>query len=38
MIEMVQENKLKHLLDSWDMKRLHDIDGENKEGCTVCAI
>ncbi|WP_326400612.1 phosphoadenosine phosphosulfate reductase family protein [Paenibacillus ottowii] len=38
MIHMVQNNEIKKLLDSWDMKRLHDVDGENKEGCTICAI
>jgi 3'-phosphoadenosine 5'-phosphosulfate sulfotransferase (PAPS reductase)/FAD synthetase len=38
MIELIKNGKLKELLDSWDMKKLHDVDGENKEGCTVCAI
>jgi hypothetical protein len=38
MIELVNKNKLKILLDSWDMKKLHDVDGENKDGCSVCAI
>lgn len=38
MIEMVKQNNLRQLLDSWDIKKLHDVDGENKEGCTVCAI
>lgn len=38
MIELVKTNKLKQLIDSWDMKKLHDIDGENKDGCSVCAV
>lgn len=38
MISLVHNGELRILLDSWDMKRLHDLDGESKEGCTVCAI
>ncbi|GAV11390.1 hypothetical protein PBN151_1319 [Paenibacillus sp. NAIST15-1] len=38
MIELIKSGELKKLLDSWDMKKLHDIDGENKDGCTICAI
>jgi 3'-phosphoadenosine 5'-phosphosulfate sulfotransferase (PAPS reductase)/FAD synthetase len=38
MIELVNQGQLKTLIDSWDIKKLHDVDGENKEGCTVCAI
>lgn len=38
MIYMVDNGLLRELVDSWDMKRLHDVDGENKEGCNVCAI
>ncbi|MBT2759930.1 phosphoadenosine phosphosulfate reductase family protein [Paenibacillus sp. ISL-20] len=38
MIEMVQRNEIRKFIDSWDLKKLHDADGENKEGCTVCAI
>jgi 3'-phosphoadenosine 5'-phosphosulfate sulfotransferase (PAPS reductase)/FAD synthetase len=38
LIHMIYNNDLQKILNSWDMKRLHDIDGENKEGCTVCAI
>lgn len=38
MLLMVDNRLLKELIDSWDMKRLHDVDGENKDGCNVCAI
>lgn len=37
MIELVRTEELRSLVDSWDIKKLHDVDGENKEGCTVCA-
>lgn len=37
-IELIHRNKIKEYIDSWDLKKLHDADGENKEGCTVCAI
>lgn len=38
MIDLVKQENIKTLLDSWDMKKLHDVDGENKDGCTICAI
>lgn len=38
MIDLVKQGNIKTLLDSWDMKKLHDVDGENKDGCTICAI
>jgi 3'-phosphoadenosine 5'-phosphosulfate sulfotransferase (PAPS reductase)/FAD synthetase len=38
MIKLVKQRKIKQWIDSWDLKKLHDVDGENKEGCTVCAI
>lgn len=38
MIQMIKHGQLRDILDSWDMKKLHDADGENKDGCTVCAI
>lgn len=38
MIDLVKNKNIKELLDTWDMKRLHDVDGENKDGCNVCAI
>ena len=38
MIEYVNAGKIQEFIDTWDLKRLHDVDGENKDGCTVCAI
>ncbi|MFB5758974.1 phosphoadenosine phosphosulfate reductase family protein [Paenibacillus medicaginis] len=38
MIELVKNKRLRELIDSWDMKKLHDVDGENKDGCNVCAV
>jgi hypothetical protein len=38
MISLVEQRKIKEFVDTWDLKRLHDVDGENKDGCTVCAI
>lgn len=38
MIKMVEDDKILEFVDSWEMKRLHDVDGENKDGCTVCAV
>lgn len=38
MLELVNENKILQLVNSWDIKKLHDVDGENKDGCTVCAV
>lgn len=38
MLHLIDENKIKQLVDSWDIKKLHDVDGENKDGCTVCVV
>lgn len=39
MIELIEEGKIKEFIDTWDLKRLHDVDGEaGKDGCNVCAI
>lgn len=38
MIDLVNEGKIQEFVDTWDLKRLHDVDGENKDGCNVCAI
>lgn len=38
LIKLVQKEQIRELIDSWDLKKLHDADGENKEGCTICAI
>lgn len=38
MIKLVEEEKIKEFIDTWDLKRLHDVDGENKDGCSVCVI
>lgn len=38
MIKLIEEEKIEEFIDTWDLKRLHDVDGENKDGCTVCAI
>lgn len=38
MIQLIEEEKIEEFIDTWDLKRLHDVDGENKDGCTVCAI
>jgi hypothetical protein len=38
MLKLIDEKKIKQFIDSWDLKKLHDVDGENKAGCTVCAI
>jgi 3'-phosphoadenosine 5'-phosphosulfate sulfotransferase (PAPS reductase)/FAD synthetase len=38
MLQMIDEGRVEEFVDTWDLKRLHDVDGENKDGCTVCAI
>lgn len=38
MLQMIDEERIEEFIDTWDLKRLHDVDGENKDGCTVCAI
>lgn len=40
MVHMVLNDQLEKLVDSWDLKRLHDVDGDTttKDGCSVCAI
>lgn len=37
MVELIKGD-IRILIDSGDIKILHDADGENKDGCTVCAI
>lgn len=38
MMNMIDTGEIKGFIDTWDLKRLHDVDGENKDGCDVCAI
>ncbi len=38
MIELIEQEKIEEFINTWDLKRLHDVDGENKDGCDVCAI
>jgi hypothetical protein len=38
MISLVEREKIKEFIDTWDLKRLHDVSGENKDGCNICAI
>lgn len=38
MLELIHSDNLLKLVDSWDIKKLHDVDGENKDGCDVCTI
>lgn len=38
MILMIEEERVKEFIDTWDLKRLHDVTGENKDGCQICAI
>lgn len=38
MLEMIENEQIREFIDTWDLKRLHDVDGENKEGCNVCTI
>ncbi|MFK7678762.1 phosphoadenosine phosphosulfate reductase family protein [Bacillus sp. Wb] len=38
MLQCIDEDRIREFIDTWDLKRLHDVDGENKDGCTVCAI
>lgn len=38
MIELIEQEKIKEFIDTWDLKRLHDVTGENKDGCNICAI
>lgn len=38
MIELVEQERIREFIDTWDLKRLHDVEGENKDGCGVCAI
>lgn len=38
MIQLVEEERIQEFIETWDLKRLHDVDGENKDGCDVCAI
>lgn len=38
MIDMVMNGHILDVVESGDIKILHDVDGENKDGCTVCAI
>lgn len=38
MLQLIEEEKIEEFINTWDLKRLHDVDGENKDGCTVCAI
>lgn len=38
MTDMINAGRIQEFIDTWDLKRLHDVDSENKDGCTVCAI
>lgn len=38
MISLIEQDKIKEFIDTWDLKRLHDVTGENKDGCNICAI
>lgn len=38
MIELIEQERIEEFINTWDLKRLHDVDGENKDGCEVCAI
>lgn len=38
MIELIEQGKIEEFINTWDLKRLHDVTGENKDGCNVCAI
>lgn len=38
MLDLIEQKRIKEFIDTWDLKRLHDVTGENKEGCTVCVI
>ncbi|RYI30481.1 hypothetical protein EVU96_08695 [Bacillus infantis] len=39
MLEMIDEERIEEFVNTWDLKRLHDADGEaGKDGCGVCAI
>lgn len=37
MYELIDQGRIKEFIDSWDLKKLHDVDGENKD-CGVCSI
>lgn len=37
MLEMIESEQIRDFIDTWDLKRLHDIDNKT-EGCTVCAL
>lgn len=38
MLDLVEQERIEEFVNTWDLKRLHDVDGENKDGCDVCAI
>jgi hypothetical protein len=39
MLELVEQGRIKEFVDTWDLKRLHDVDGnENTDGCLICAL
>jgi hypothetical protein len=38
MIELIEQDRIREFIDTWDLKRLHDVDGENKDGCVICVI
>ncbi|MEN7436461.1 hypothetical protein AAGV27_15050 [Bacillus velezensis] len=38
MIKLIENEKIDEFINTWDLKRLHDVDGENKDGCNVCVI
>lgn len=38
MRKMIKEGKIREFVDTWDLKRLHDVTGENIDGCNICRI
>jgi hypothetical protein len=34
MIELIEQERIREFIDTWDLKRLHDVEGENKDGCS----
>lgn len=38
MEKLIKEGKIREFVDTWDLKRLHDVTGEAKDGCNICVI
>jgi len=40
MLELIDQEKINEFIDTWDLKRLHDVDGKDvglQDACDICA-